>query len=153
MDPLFVSRHESIEGPSLTCQESPNELAVIHAIESAHRVSPDAWTPTGRLRLRAFPRNRRVTTGCDAPFRTVGRRPAQALGKETGMSTFVVSFVGDPPRSFRGRVRHVASGEEAVFTSVTDLLLFFEEMAALPGPQRVEAAPERPESSEGAPDD
>lgn len=46
------------------------------------------------------------------------------------MSTFVVNFLGDPQRGFRGRVRHVGSGEEAVFASVTDLLLFFEEMAA-----------------------
>lgn len=67
------------------------------------------------------------------------------------MSTFVVSFVGNPPRSFRGRVRHVASGEEAIFASVTDLLLFFEEMAVLPGRDRDAAGSAPPSGREGAP--
>jgi hypothetical protein len=67
------------------------------------------------------------------------------------MSTFVVSFVGTPPHRFRGRVRHVASGEEAIFGSVTDLLLFFEEMAALPGRDRDPEPAEGP-APEAAPD-
>jgi len=49
------------------------------------------------------------------------------------MSTFVVTFLGDASEKFRGRVRHVATGEEAKFSSVTDLLVFFEEMNAVSG--------------------
>lgn len=49
------------------------------------------------------------------------------------MSTFVVTFLGDASERFQGRVRHVATGEEARFTSVTDLLVFFEEMNAVAG--------------------
>lgn len=45
------------------------------------------------------------------------------------MSTFVVNFMEDTDRGFRGRVRHVGSGEEASFSSQKDLLDFFEEMA------------------------
>jgi hypothetical protein len=49
------------------------------------------------------------------------------------MSTYVVTFLGDASEKFRGRVRHVATGEEAKFSSVTDLLVFFEEMNAVSG--------------------
>ena len=42
------------------------------------------------------------------------------------MSTFVVRFIGtDGPCA--GLVRHVATGEEASFTSLSELLAFFEE--------------------------
>jgi len=49
------------------------------------------------------------------------------------MSTFVVQFVGDPTGAFRGRVRHVSSGEETVFVTVDELLAFFEAMNAANG--------------------
>ncbi len=49
------------------------------------------------------------------------------------MSTFVVTFLGNVSESFLGRVRHVATGEEAKFSTVTDLLVFFEEMNATNG--------------------
>lgn len=49
------------------------------------------------------------------------------------MSTYVVTFLGNVSESFRGRVRHVATGEEAKFSTVTDLLGFFEEMNATSG--------------------
>ncbi len=49
------------------------------------------------------------------------------------MSTFVVTFLGDASEKFYGRARHVATGEEAKFSSVTDLLVFFEEMNAVSG--------------------
>lgn len=44
------------------------------------------------------------------------------------MSTFVVTFVGASTHGFQGRVEHISTGEGARFASVTDLLLFFEEM-------------------------
>ena len=44
------------------------------------------------------------------------------------MSTFVVRFVGERAESFRGKVRHVASGEELVFTDRRGLLDFIERM-------------------------
>ena len=49
------------------------------------------------------------------------------------MSTFVVRFVGDRRGTFRGTVRHVATGEEVVFTSVRDLVAFLEGINALTG--------------------
>ena len=49
------------------------------------------------------------------------------------MSAFVVRFVGDAVDSFRGRVRHVATGEETTFSSIAELLAFFEGMNALSG--------------------
>ncbi len=47
------------------------------------------------------------------------------------MSTFVVSFVGNPSDTFRGRVRHVPTGEERTFASIIDLVGFLEEMNAV----------------------
>lgn len=47
------------------------------------------------------------------------------------MSTFVVRFVGDPTKGYRGRVRHVASGEEANFISLEALLAFFDQLNAV----------------------
>jgi hypothetical protein len=49
------------------------------------------------------------------------------------MSTFVVRFVGDPSRVFRGRVRHIATGEEKGFAGIRELVAFFEEMNAIQG--------------------
>lgn len=49
------------------------------------------------------------------------------------MSTFIVRFVGDAADAFRGMVRHVATGEEAVFASPADLLAFLEGMNAVSG--------------------
>jgi hypothetical protein len=49
------------------------------------------------------------------------------------MPTFIVRFMGDAAESFRGRVRHVASGEEAVFTSVAELAAFLEGMNVASG--------------------
>ena len=46
------------------------------------------------------------------------------------MSTYVVRFVGTAPGSFRGKARHVRSGEEGIFSSPADLLCFFERMNA-----------------------
>ncbi len=43
------------------------------------------------------------------------------------MSTFVVRFVGDSTQGYRGRVRHVPSGEEANFANLEALLTFFEQ--------------------------
>jgi hypothetical protein len=42
------------------------------------------------------------------------------------MSTFVVRFIGD--ELFQGHVVHATTQEEACFTSVAELLLFFEEV-------------------------
>ncbi|MBD3236959.1 MAG: hypothetical protein GF330_09665 [Candidatus Eisenbacteria bacterium] len=47
------------------------------------------------------------------------------------MSTFIVRFVGDTTDAFRGKVRHVATGEEAVFASPAELLAFLEGMNAV----------------------
>lgn len=49
------------------------------------------------------------------------------------MSTFVVYFVADPTETFQGRVRHVSTGEETVFSSIAELLAFFEGMTAVNG--------------------
>jgi hypothetical protein len=49
------------------------------------------------------------------------------------MSTFIVRFAGPPGVHFRGKVRHVGSGEEAPFGSKRDLLAFFEAMNAVQG--------------------
>lgn len=62
------------------------------------------------------------------------------------MSTFVVTFLGDASEKFFGRVRHVATGEEAKFSSVTDLLVFFEEMNAVSGLKAAALAHSDPES-------
>lgn len=47
------------------------------------------------------------------------------------MSTFVIRFLADPSERFHGKVRHVGTGEEVVFTSVAELLTFFEGMSAV----------------------
>ncbi len=47
------------------------------------------------------------------------------------MSTFIVRFMDERARSFRGKVRHVASGEESIFATEAGLLTFFEQMNAL----------------------
>jgi len=47
------------------------------------------------------------------------------------MSTFIVRFVGDTADAFRGKVSHVATGEEAVFASPRELLAFLEGMNAV----------------------
>jgi len=49
------------------------------------------------------------------------------------MSTFVVRFVGDGRSGFRGRVRHVASGEEILFASIPELIAFLEGINAMSG--------------------
>jgi len=63
------------------------------------------------------------------------------------MSTFVVTFLGDATARFQGRVRHVPTGEEARFSSVTDLLVFFQEMNAVSGLE-----PETAPGSDGRPE-
>lgn len=47
------------------------------------------------------------------------------------MSTFVVRFIGDPAQGYRGRVRHVASGEESSFANLESLLAFFDHLNAV----------------------
>jgi hypothetical protein len=49
------------------------------------------------------------------------------------MTTFVVRFVKEMRDAFRGRVRHVASGEETTFGSYPELIAFFDEMRVLNG--------------------
>lgn len=49
------------------------------------------------------------------------------------MSTFVIRFLADPSERFHGKVRHVGTGEETLFTSVAELLTFFEGMDAVRG--------------------
>ncbi|MFH1279078.1 MAG: hypothetical protein ABIK65_11960 [Candidatus Eisenbacteria bacterium] len=49
------------------------------------------------------------------------------------MSTFVIRFFADPSERFHGKVRHVGTGEEVLFTSVAELLTFFEGMSAVRG--------------------
>lgn len=46
------------------------------------------------------------------------------------MSTFVVRFLEVAAGAFRGKVRHVRTGEELVFASPSDLIDFFERMHA-----------------------
>jgi hypothetical protein len=57
------------------------------------------------------------------------------------MMTFVVRFVRGPSESFRGRVRHVSTGEETAFASAGELLAFFEEMEILGGFRKAGADP------------
>jgi len=47
------------------------------------------------------------------------------------MSTFVVRFFEEHPGGCRGRIRHVASGEESVFADERGLLAFFDRMKFL----------------------
>lgn len=46
------------------------------------------------------------------------------------MSTFVVRFLEVAAGAFRGKVRHVRSGEERVFASPSELIDFFERLHA-----------------------
>ena len=46
------------------------------------------------------------------------------------MSTFVVHMIGKPLKQFRGRIQHVSTGEETVFSSVAELVAFLEGMMA-----------------------
>ncbi len=48
------------------------------------------------------------------------------------MSTFVLRFLGDPLEEYRGRVRHVETGEEVLFSSLQQMLAFLDQMNALP---------------------
>ena len=50
------------------------------------------------------------------------------------MSTFVVHFIGDASQSFRGKVRHVATGQEIPFSGPEQLLAFFNDLNALSFP-------------------
>lgn len=47
------------------------------------------------------------------------------------MSTFVVRFLGDPTRGYRGTVKHIGTGEETGFSNLEELLGFFDQMNAL----------------------
>lgn len=64
------------------------------------------------------------------------------------MSKFIVTFADEGEESYRGWARHVASGEEARFSSITELLLFFDEMNAM---RRVRADAGDPPEGEGVP--
>ncbi len=69
------------------------------------------------------------------------------------MSTFVVRFVGDSTQGYRGRVRHVPSGEEANFANLEALLTFFEQAGAASLASEVSApigSPEVRETAESA---
>ena len=50
------------------------------------------------------------------------------------MSTYVLRFLGTTPDEFRGRVRHVSTGEETTFTSPEELYDFLERMNAAHSP-------------------
>ena len=63
------------------------------------------------------------------------------------MSTFVVSFVGEPLKTFRGKARHVSTGEEIAFASVNELVEFFEAMNVASGASRMAPLKEQPEQS------
>ncbi|MBM3317050.1 MAG: hypothetical protein FJY75_04275 [Candidatus Eisenbacteria bacterium] len=49
------------------------------------------------------------------------------------MSTFVVRFMRTASGAFRGRVRHVRTGEEAAFSGPADLVAFMEGMLVVTG--------------------
>ena len=51
------------------------------------------------------------------------------------MSTYVVRFMDKTAGTFRGRVRHVSTGEEQTFSSPEELYDFLERMNAVHGPQ------------------
>ena len=63
------------------------------------------------------------------------------------MSTYVVSFVGEPLKTFRGKVRHVSTGEEIAFSSVGELVDFFEAMNVASGASRLTDIKESQERS------
>ncbi|MCK4304168.1 MAG: hypothetical protein KAY24_08005 [Candidatus Eisenbacteria sp.] len=47
------------------------------------------------------------------------------------MSTFIVRFLGAHGESFRGKARHVRTGQEALFESSEELLAFLESLRGL----------------------
>lgn len=49
------------------------------------------------------------------------------------MSAFIVRFIGSPENPGCGVVRHVATGEEANFANMAELLRFFEEFLVMNG--------------------
>ncbi len=55
------------------------------------------------------------------------------------MSTYVVRFLDTTAGTFRGRVRHVSTGEEQTFSSPEELYDFLERMNAAHGPQPTSA--------------
>lgn len=55
--------------------------------------------------------------------------------------TFIVDFATDPVDHFRGKVRHVATGEELVFSSPDKLVDFMERMSAAGGTEGVSWPP------------
>ncbi|MBM3286369.1 MAG: hypothetical protein FJY88_03320 [Candidatus Eisenbacteria bacterium] len=55
------------------------------------------------------------------------------------MATFIVRFIDQREPSFRGKVRHVATGEESVFTDESGLLSFFDKMNVLGAQARANA--------------
>lgn len=67
-------------------------------------------------------------------------------------STFIVRFVRTDGDAFRGKVRHVPSGEEAIFYSAEELLAFFERVCVLSrvgsaGGEAADAPPRRQSAS------
>ncbi len=67
------------------------------------------------------------------------------------MSTYVVRLWSRPGRPLRGRVRHVASGEEIDFRAEADLLAFLEGTHAATG--LTEALERTPRTGKSGPDD
>ncbi len=66
------------------------------------------------------------------------------------MTTYVVRFLGAMPDEFRGRVRHVSTGEEDNFTSPEELYDFLERMNVSHGPQPATAgAADAPDDGAG----
>lgn len=68
------------------------------------------------------------------------------------MSTFVVRFFEEHPGGCRGRIRHVASGEESFFADERALLAFFDRMKFLGTLDRDDDAPPGPDA-DAPPDD
>ena len=69
--------------------------------------------------------------------------------RSVSMSTYVVSFVGEPLQTFRGKVKHVSTGEEIAFSTVGELVEFFEAMNVASGASRILQTKEQPEKSAG----
>ncbi|MBU1699513.1 MAG: hypothetical protein KJ970_13600 [Candidatus Eisenbacteria bacterium] len=69
------------------------------------------------------------------------------------MSTFIVRFVDEMAGSFRGKVQHVADGEELVFTDESELLAFFERMNILRALARANAELVEAHHTDGSDDD
>jgi len=57
------------------------------------------------------------------------------------MSTYVVRFLGATPGEFRGRVRHVSTGEEDNFSSPEELYDFLERMNAAHARRSIDREP------------